>query len=198
MKSIEKVAVALALLGSIAVASGNLTISNNQQQTSNNDPFANMNKIFAIQMKQMRQMQQRMDAMFGNFEQNFQTPSMMQTPMLVHSSGVLSSGFVDKGDHYELKIRVNDLKDSKVSIASKDGMITITTTLNKKEEKTKGKYGKIISYANSSSVQSFTLPSNADVSTIKADQKGNVITITLQKQKTAAPNGKVIPINKKK
>jgi cytochrome c biogenesis protein len=129
-----------------------------------------MDKIFEVQMRQMHEMQRQMDAMFDNFTQNFQTPSLMQTPMLVHSSGVLSSGFQDKGDHYELAIRINDLSNSKVDITSENGMITIATTLNKKEERTKGKYGKIISYANSSSTQSFTLPGGVEETAAKAQK----------------------------
>ncbi len=195
MKKTVKIAAALALAGSILTA-GNNVIAGNSSQISNNDPFANMDQIFEMQMRQMRQMQRQMDAMFSNFEQNFQTPALMQTPNLIHSSGVLSSGFQDKGDHYELKIKVNDLNNSKVSIKSTNGTITITTTLNKKEERSNGKYGKIISYANSSSTQSFTMPPDADETTIKADQKGNTISITLQKKKGAVSNSKVIPIQK--
>ncbi len=197
MKRTTKIISILALAGTLAMASTQIISSNNVQSSISNDPFAQMDKIFEMQMRQMRQMQRQMDEMFRNFEQSFQTPALMQTPMLVHSSGVFSSGFVDKGDHYELKIRVNDLNNSKVNITSQNGMITITTTLNKKEEKTKGKYGKIISYSNSSSTQSFTLPPDADESTIKAEQKDNTISITLQKKKGAVQKSKIIPITKK-
>jgi HSP20 family molecular chaperone IbpA len=197
MKTSSKIGLALVLVGVLASASVHLTSGNNQQQNTSNDPFAQMDGIFEMQMRQMRQMQHQMDAMFNNFEQNFQTPSLMQTPHLIHSSGILSSGFQDKGDHYELKIRVNDLNNSKVNIISEKGMITITTTLNKKEEKSKGKYGKIISYANSSSTQSFTLPPDADETTIKAEQENNTISITLHKKKGVTKTGKVIPITKK-
>jgi HSP20 family molecular chaperone IbpA len=196
MKPPIKIIGSLALAGSLGLAGIHLT-SGNSNQSAANDPFANMDKIFEVQMRQMHEMQRQMDAMFSNFEQNFQTPSLMQTPMLVHSSGVLSSGFQDKGDHYVLAIRVKDLANSKVNITSENGMITIATTLNKKEERTKGKYGKIISYANSSSTQSFTLPPDADEATIKAEQKENTITLTLNKKKGVVKQSKRIPIVKK-
>jgi HSP20 family molecular chaperone IbpA len=185
------------IIGSLALAGIHLTSGSSTQSAAANDPFAQMDKIFEIQMRQMHEMQRQMDAMFNNFTQNFQTPSLMQTPMLVHSSGVLSSGFQDKGDHYVLAIRVKDLANSKVNITSENGMITIATTLNKKEERTKGKYGKIISYANSSSTQSFTLPPDADEATIKAEQKENTITLTLNKKKGVVKQSKRIPIVKK-
>jgi HSP20 family molecular chaperone IbpA len=198
MKTPIKIITALAMTVSLSLAGIQLTSGNSMQSPATDDPFAQLDKIFELQMRQMRQMQQQMDAMFRNFEQTFQSPSLMQTPMLVHSSGVLSSGFQDKGDHYALAIRINDLNNSKVNITSENGMITITTTTNKKEERTKGKYGKIISYANSSSTQSFTLPPDADEATIKAEQKGNTITITLKKKKGTAPTKtKTIPIVKK-
>ena len=197
MKTPIKIIGSLALAGSLSLAGIHLTSGSSTQSASANDPFANMDKIFEVQMRQMHEMQRQMDTMFNNFTQNFQTPSLMKTPMLVHSSGVLSSGFQDKGDHYELAIRINDLSNSKVNIASENGMINIATTLNKKEERTKGKYGKIISYANSSSTQSFTLPPDADEATIKAEQKDNTITITLQKKKGVAQKAKSIPIIKK-
>ena len=199
MKTPAKIFGLVAIAASVALAAVNIQTASpaSSSAPATHDPFADIDRIFQIQMQQMRQMQQQMDAMFRNFEQNFQTPALIQTPHLIHSSGVLSSGFQDKGDHYALTIRVNDLNNSKVNITTENGMITITTTLHKKEEKNKGSYGKIISYANSSSTQSFTLPPDADEGTIKAEQNGNAITITMQKKKSAAPSGKVIPIQKK-
>ena len=188
MKKISKIAAAL-LAGS-TIASAAVTVGNTGN--ANGDPFAEMEKVFRMQMQQMRMMQEQMDRLFQNFEQNFQGPALIKTPILVHSSGVLSSGFQDKGDHYELAIRVNDLKNSKVNISTENNMLTIEVTANKKIEKQQGNYGKIISYTNSSSVQSFTLPSDADPATIQAKQKDNTITVTIRKKQAA----KVIPIKK--
>jgi len=198
MKTPAKIFGLVAIAASAALAAVNIQTANSANPAGMpHDPFADMDKIFQMQMQQMQRMQQQMDAMFRNFEQNFQTPALIQTPHLIHSSGVLSSGFQDKGDHYALTIRVNDLKNSKVNITTENGMITITTTLNKKEEKNKGKYGKIIRYANSSSTQSFILPPDANEDTVKAEQKGNAITITLNKKKGVVQKAKVIPIQKK-
>ncbi len=186
MNRISKIAASLLLGASIATASG-MTAN-----AATNDPFAEMERVFQMQMQQMKLMQQHMDRLFQNFEKNFQTPAIMQTPILVHSSGVLSSGFQDKGDHYELQIKVNDLKDSEVKISTENHMLTIAISAKKKVEKQEGNYGKIISYTNSSSVQSFTLPSDADPASIEAKQKDNTITITIKKK----PGAKVIPLKK--
>jgi HSP20 family molecular chaperone IbpA len=207
MKRSVHVFALLSLLGSLAVAAVGSspsvsatpanTVSTQAPATINDDPFAQMDRIFEMQMRQMEQMRRQMDAMFSNFEHNFRMPSLQQTPRLIHSSGVFSSGFVDKGDHYELAIRVNDLKNAKVNITSENGMITVAVQSQRKEEQTKGNYGKIISFASSSSTQSFTLPPDADEATIKAEQKENVITVTLKKKKGVSSASKVIPITKK-
>ena len=160
--------------------------------TQESDPFAQMDKIFQMQMRQMQMMKEQMDKLFSNFEQNFQPSHLKTMPIMVNSSGVFSSGFKDKGNYYELKIKVNNLKNSKVNITSENGMLTVEVTEHKKVEKTTGNYGKIISYTNSSSVQSFTLPTDADASNIKATQSGNEITIKVPKKSKS----KVIPIKK--
>ncbi len=191
----------VALIGTLSLASVQIqkvsSTPANTQPAAVTDPFAQMDRIFELQMREMRRMQQQMDAMFQNFGQNFQAPALMQTPRLIHSSGVLSSGFQDKGDHYELKIRISNLKNSKVDITSENGMLTVTSQSQNKQEQTKGNYGKVISFSSSSSTESFTLPPDADAATIKAEQKDNTITITLKKKKGAVSKARVIPIQKK-
>jgi HSP20 family molecular chaperone IbpA len=184
------------LLGSLSFAAVQVTQSNpsHSAPTVTNDPFAQMDQIFQMQMRQMEQMRRQMDTMFSNFEQNFRTPAFRQTPHLIHSSGVFSSGFQDKGDRYELTIRVGNLKNAKVDITSENGMITVVTQAQKKQEQTKGKYGKVISFASSNSSQSFTLPPDADEASIKAEHKNNTITVTLKKKKRVISSAKSISI----
>ena len=194
MKGLSKIAATLIAGGAFALASASMTPAQSAPTTVS-DPFADMDRIFQMQMQQMEMMRRQMDRLFKNFEQNFQTPNLMKMPILVHSSGVLSSGFQDKGDHYELAIKVGDLKNSKINITTENNMLTVEVTENKKVEKQQGNYGKIISYTNSSSVQSFTLPPDADAANIKAEQKGNTILITVPKKQSGG--SKVIPVQKK-
>ena len=191
MKQLSKIATTLIAGGAFALAGTTMSPAANAPT----DPFAAMDRIFQMQMQQMEMMRRQMDQLFKKYEQNFQTPSVMKMPILVHSSGVLSSGFKDKGDHYELAIKVGDLKNSKVDITTENNMLTVKVTENKKIEKQQGNYGKIISYTNSSSVQSFTLPPDADAAKIKAEQKGNTILITVPKKQSSGT--KVIPVQKK-
>lgn len=196
MKKIKYLLSGLAAASVLGFASAPMAPAATPATAQREDPFAQMERIFQMQMKQMEIMRKQMDEMFRNFEQSFQTPAIAKMPILVHSSGVLSSGIQDKGDHYELQIKVNDLKNSKVKITSEGGMLTVEVTEQKKEEKTTGNYGKIISYAHSSSVQSFTLPDDADTAGIKATQKENTILITIPKKSGAQSGAKVIPIQK--
>jgi HSP20 family molecular chaperone IbpA len=188
MKKIGKIA--LALLASGAFLSANTQSLPSQGGTD--DPFAQMDRIFQMQMKQMQMMRKQMDQLFSNFEQNFKISTFKTMPIMVNSSGIFASGFQDKKDHYELKIKVNNLKDSKIDITTKDGMLTVKVSENRKVEKTNGTYGKIISYTNSSSIQSFTLPGDALPQKIEAKQKGNEITIIVPKKSKE----KVITIKK--
>jgi len=157
-----------------------------------NDPFAQMDEIFRVQLMHMQQMQKQLDKLFSNYEKSFQGRSLIATPVIMHSGGILSSGFQDKKDHYELVLKIDDLKDSKINITTQDNILTIEVSTQKKVEKKEGNYGKVISYTNSSASQSFTLPPDADASTIEAKQKGNTIIITIKKRSKA----KVIPIKK--
>jgi len=200
MKRSIKYLALTALLGSFGFGALQVTQANpaaSTPPTTVNDPFAQMDRIFEMQMRQMEQMRRQMDAMFSNFEQSFRSPTFRQTPQLIHSSGVFSSGFQDKGDHYVLSIRVPDLKNAKVNITAENGMITVTTQAQQRQEQSKGNYGKVISFSSSSSSQSFTLPPDADEATIKAEQKGDTITLTLQKKKGAVQSSKVIPVTQK-
>jgi len=190
MNKITKITLSLAAATSIASAS--VTIGTATTPAQQNDPFAQMEQVFQMQMQQMRAMQKQMDRIFQNFQKNLPASSMLSASMPVQSAAIFSSGFQDRGDHYELTLKVDDLKHSKVNITTDNRMLTIEVQEQRKVEKQQGNYGKVISYANSSAVQSFTLPYDADPDTIKATQKEHSIVITIAKKHPA----KVIPIQK--
>jgi len=79
MKRLSTIAAALLAGVTFAAASG-LTINGH-----GSDPFDDMERIFRLQMQQMRAMQEQMDRLFRNFERNFQSPAIMKMPILVHS-----------------------------------------------------------------------------------------------------------------
>ena len=141
------------------------------------DPFTQMEKMMQTQIHQMRIMAQEMDKMFKNFG----TTTMPVMNVSLNSSGIFSNGFKDKGDHYELQIKVDDLKNSKVEMTTNNNMLTISVEEHKKLEKN-DKGNKIISYSNRSYSESFTLPPNVDIDKISAIQKGDTITVIIPKK----------------
>jgi len=141
------------------------------------DPFAQMEKMMQAQIHQMRIMAQEMDKMFRNFG----TTTMPVMNVTLNSSGIFSNGFKDKGDHYELQIKVDDLKNSKVEMTTNNNILTISVEEHKKIEKS-DKGNKIISYSNRSYSESFTLPPNVDIDKISAIQKGDTITVIIPKK----------------
>ena len=173
MKNISKTVAAM-IVGTSLSFGANIAV--------NDDPFTGMDKIFEMQMKQIQMMREQMQRVFTNFEKAFNTPTMGTMPVTLNSSEILSSGFQDRGDHYELKLKVNDIKNSKIDISTENSMLNIKITQNRKEESTKGNYGKIITYNNSTSMQSFTLPPDADALKIEAKESGDIITVTLPKK----------------
>ena len=121
MKKISKILAALIIGGAISNASIIITSNANQP-----DPFANMDKLFQAQIQQMEMIQAQMDKLFQNFEKNANTQSIINMPIMVKSSGIFTSGLQDKGKSYELKIRLNNPKNSKVEISTQDNLVTIS------------------------------------------------------------------------
>ena len=144
------------------------------------DPFLEMEKFMQAQIEQMRLMHQQMSKYFESLNKGFGVPSVV-TPVSFNSGGIMSSGFEDKGDHYELKIKVDDLKNSKVQMSISGNILTLSVQEHKKEEK-KDKNMQYISYSNRSYSQSFTLPPNVDTDKIDAAQKGDMIVVYIPKK----------------
>lgn len=143
------------------------------------DPFAEMEKFMQAQIEQMRLMHQQMSKYFNSLNSGF--GSSVIAPVSFNSGGIMSSGFEDKGDHYELKIKVDDLKNSKVQMSVSGNILTLSVQEHKKIEK-KDKNTQLISYSNRSYSQSFTLPPNVDTDKIDAAQKGDMIIVSIPKK----------------
>ena len=144
------------------------------------DPFSQMDKLFEMQMKQMRQMQKEMDELFKVFEQsNFKRPQM---PVIYSSGGMMSSGLKDKGDHYELDIKIAKAAKTDLDVKTKDGVLTVKVTQSSVVDKnsTNQLYR---SESMSTYLQSFTLPKDADTEKITHKIDDNRIVVTIPKKK---------------
>ena len=161
-----------------------LTLANadvNSSAKVMNDPFAQMDKIFKMQMQQMEQIQKQMDEMFKVFEQsNFGNSKM---PVIFNSGGMMSSGIVDKKDHYEVALKIGKASNTKVNVEAKDGVLTIKVEQKKEAESKNGTYGVVKSYSTSSYMQSFTLPKDADGSKADYEMKDEKIIVKIPKKK---------------
>ncbi|WP_456433929.1 Hsp20/alpha crystallin family protein [Nitratifractor sp.] len=193
MKRLSTLLMALLGAGSLSYAAATMTPASNT--AVNDDPFAAMDRIFQMQMKQMEMMQKQMDQIFRNFQQGFGKSGVFAMPGASFSRS-FGSNLVDKGDHYELTITVGDLKNSKVDITTENGMLTVSVSSKRHEEKQQGSSGKVIQFASSSSVQSFTLPPDADAAKITAKEHNGAIVVTIPKKAGSASQRKVIPIEK--
>ena len=144
-----------------------------------NDPLEKMDRVFQMQMKQMEQMQKQMDSMFKVFEQNNFSGSKM--PVIFSGGGMMSSGIVDKKDHYEVALKIGKGKNTKVDVKAKNGILTISVEQSKEVAKTNGQYGNVKSFSRSSYVQSFTLPKDADGAKADYELKDDKIIVKIPK-----------------
>jgi len=166
----KKLILPLVLSATALMASNNATVPQ--------DPFEQMDKFFQMQMKQMELMQKQMDEMFKTLQKN----SLNNTPILFSSSSMLSSGLKDKGDHYEVSIKVDKNKNTKVNVNSKDGLLTIKVEQSEKVDKNSTN-GVFHSFSNNSYMQSFTLPKDADPDKIDYKNRDGEIVVTIGKKK---------------
>ena len=163
------------LIATIALASASSNV------TVRTDPFAQMDKLFQMQMKQMEQMQKQMDEMFKVFEQSNMGSSKM--PVIFNSGGMMSSGIKDKGDYYEVALNVGKASKTNVDVKAQNGMLSIKVEQTKEQESKNGNYGVIKSHYVSSYMQAFTLPKDADASKISHEVKDGKIIVKIPKVK---------------
>ena len=147
--------------------------------TAVNDPFEQMDKVFQMQMQQMEQMQKQMDSMFKVFEQSSSNGSNM--PVIFNGGGMMSSGIVDKKDHYEVALKIGKGKNTKVDVKAKDGILTVSVEQSKEVDKNSGQYGTVKSFSRSSYMQSFTLPKDADGAKADYELKDDKIIVKIPK-----------------
>jgi len=167
----KKLLLAIPFITLLATAQNNVTVV---------DPFEQMDRLFKMQMEQMQRMQKQMDEMFKIFEQ---TNSSFQMPVIAQSGGIISSGLVDKKDHYEIVLNTSKDGKSKVNVEAKDNILTISVE-EKKEIVKKTPHGEVKSFSTSSYMQSFTLPLDADASKISYDKKDGKIIVKIPKKKS--------------
>jgi len=147
------------------------------------DPFGD--DIF----KEMMQMQAQMDKMFERMHQRMLQRTQRSIGPVAQFKIPGQSGFVDKGDHYELLTTIPESKENHIDIQTKDGMISITAkVVQEQEHKTPN------GIAKSSSVrvyqQAVTLPQDVDVSSITTEYRDGRLVVKIAKKGAATPQQK--------
>lgn len=136
--------------------------------------------LFERQVQRMQHMQEEIDRMFEEFDKDFYNASLHSIPKhpIMRHATVTSSQLKDKGTHYEISIMRP--KDSNVNITTKNHRLTIQITQTRNSEK-KNQYGQMVSYANSSTIQSFSLPFDADTAAMDTKEDEEYLIISIPK-----------------
>ena len=148
------------------------------QNSIDNDPFSQIDKMFEMQLKQMELMQKQMDQMFKALESN----TFKATPMMLRGNSILSSGLQDKGDYYQVEINVGK-GDVKADVKAKDGILTIKVEQKEEKKENNSSFGIVQSFSSSTFMQSFTLPKDADSNKIDYAIKDGKMIVKIAKAK---------------
>lgn len=147
--------------------------------------------IFERQIQRMQKMQEQMDKMFEEFDRDFYNTSLRAVPIpynKIHTSSNISSALKDKGGLYE--ISVSHPKDSKIDIVTKNHQLTVQITQEQHLQRENNE-SQIRSYTSSASIQSFSLPLDADTTAIKSKIEKGYLIISIpkivQKQNIVVP-----------
>lgn len=154
----------------------------------------NIDDIFERQILRMQKMQEQMDKMFEEFDRDFYNTSFHSAPLYnrIKYPNTSSSALNDKGTHYE--ITLVHPKDSTINITAKNHQLTIQIT-QERHTQNENKEGKATGYASSSSIQSFSLPLDADTAAMKSKVEKESLIISIPK---ISKTQNMDPVNKLK
>lgn len=126
-------------------------------------------------------MQAQMDKMFERMHQRMLQRTQRATGPVAQFQMPGQSGFVDKGDHYEMLTTIPESKENHIDIQTQNGMLSITAKVVQEQER-KTPNG----IAKSSSVrvyqQAVSLPQDADVSSITTEYRDGRLVVKIAKK----------------
>ena len=143
------------------------------------DPFGD--EIF----KEMMQMQRQMDALFNRMHMRIQQRQQHMAVPYAQFGAAMQSGFVDKGDHYELYTHIPQSKDNKIDIQTGNGMIEIHARIVHEEKQNNNGF---VSTSRSEQMisQALSLPADADENKIDTAFENGMLVIKIAKKPKAA------------
>ena len=150
--------------------------------------------IFERQILRMQKMQEQMDKMFEEFDRDFYNTSFHYTPSYnrMKYSSSSSSALNDKGTHYEITLA--HPKDSNINITAKNHQLTVQITQEQRTQN-ENKKGRMTGYTSNSSIQSFSLPLDADTAALRSKGEKEYLIISIPK---ISKTQNMDPVNKLK
>ncbi len=145
------------------------------------DPFAN-----DPMLKHFQKLQEEMNKAFEQFNQDFFSDIAIDPQLKTHfGNGFTSSpktDFVDRGDHYELKVDLPGMDAKAIKVKIENNLISIhAKSEQKKEEKKDDKvirqerfFGEV--------QRTLSLPNDANADKYTTDYKNGVLTVSIEKK----------------
>jgi len=149
--------------------------------SSTQDPFAS-----DPMLKHFQKLQEEMNKAFEQFNQEFFADMQIKPQLKSHfANGFANSpktDFVDKGDHYELKVDLPGMDAKSIDVKVKDHLISIHA--KSEENKEEKKDDKIIRQERffGEVQRTLSLPNDANPDKYKTDYKNGVLTVTIEKK----------------
>jgi HSP20 family protein len=202
--TITMASIAIIFMGALALFADNSNTEPNQVQIQSSSPsqnFGNMQSsdIFKDQLKQMQQMQNRMQqSMKSTFNDPFfKNPafnsSNMSIPRVAHGNYPQIKYF-EKNNAYIAQFVVPGISKKDIKIELKNHILNVS---GKGEEASQAKdksSSSSYSYTNEFS-QSIRVPNDVDAAKISSDYKDGILTITMPKNESKDVESQIIPIN---
>ncbi|RUM65617.1 MAG: hypothetical protein DSZ06_04705 [Sulfurospirillum sp.] len=130
--------------------------------------------------EQMQKMQQQIDKIFAEFHRKMlQDDEFKKFDLSFANEPAMD--LEDLGKSYRIRLNIPGAKDGKVDIKVKDGVLKVTATTSKEEEKKSSNFIKKERFSGSY-LRMITLPKDADTQNLKSNYKDGVLEIVVPKK----------------
>jgi len=130
--------------------------------------------------EQMQKMQQEIDKIFAEFQRKMLQDDEFKKFNLTFANEP-AMDLEDLGKSYRIRLNIPGAKDGKVDIKVKDGVLKVTASTQKEEEKKGSNFIKKERFSGSY-LKVITLPKDADTDKLKSNYKDGVLEIVIPKK----------------
>jgi HSP20 family protein len=130
--------------------------------------------------EQMQKMQQQVDKIFAEFQNKMlQDDEFKKFDLSFANEPAMD--LEDLGKSYRIRLNIPGAKESKINIKVKDGVLKVTATTSKEEEKKSSNFIKKERFSGSYE-KMITLPKDVDAQKLKSSYKDGVLEIVIPKK----------------